>query len=975
MIGSEYNPLVEHFPSLAKYMPDGAGSYAGGTEPAILTVDIDGQPVRLAIMVCLEDVVPSSRPRAGRARSRRAHQPHQRHLVRLRRRAVPARGAGPLPRDRGRRAAGARGQHRPVVDDRSRRRVPRAHRRRRGRRPHHDDGHDHDRPPRPARCTRWPAALTWGAALAAIGWWLGPASSPASAAAAARPDHAARHREPPLRGAGVGAGRAARAAGVAVCAAQGRHPQPRRRSLGAVRAGHPRRHRRRLRDHVPRGLLAAELTADHARAARRSTRPASRWPGLGARRPRGARRSRRWPRRWRTSTATAPTASARAACSSPPSWPIAPGSTRCRGPSGSRPGSRGHGLEPDAVLDPASRAGTARCGTPPGATSPGSPARTRADARAGDGAPPRALSAPPGPPVFVIGLSYMPRVYLDALAYLAEARPVTVLRDVAVRAVLGRRAAAPRRVAAPRSPPTSRSRSALGQPRPRHPGGAGRAVRRRHRRSLRRPRRRARRPTPAPARAGPTTRCCARAPAGGHAPAAAPRAPAPAGVQILACPSPVRELEVVAAEIRARLERDPSLTANQIAVLLAPSAVETYLPQIAPAFARYQLPFHVVDIPALGHGHAAAAMELLLALPLGRFRRPELLGVMTHPAVLARHPGVDPHDWLAWTEALGIVHGADDADHAGTYLAGKDAFHWDQGIKRLALGAFMAGPRAGADLVATLEGRVYRPEEVAADEQASAATFALLARSLIADARWLRGHRAPLDRPGPASSTISPPRTWAARTRPRSASWRGSAPRWRPRRARPRRPRPRLRRGRRGGPPPPRSGSRRPRRAAGPRRPRRAHHAAPPAAVRPHLRGRPRRGRLPVERSPGRPRAARQLRRGDVSARDRDRYAFLELALAAARRAGPVVRRSRAGHRRAAGARVGGPRAGRDAGAVPRRRAHRGAGALTRQGAAAPLRRRRRSAGRARALRRRAAPHPRRRRPGARSSGCHRRGR
>jgi exodeoxyribonuclease V gamma subunit len=206
----------------------------------------------------------------------------------------------------------------------------------------------------------------------------------------------------------------------------------------------------------------------------------------------------------------------------------------------------------------------------------------------------------------------------------------------------------------------------------------------------------------------------------------------------------VRELEVVAAAIRARLERDPALTANQIALLLAPSAVETYLPQIAPAFARYQLPFHVVDMPALGHGHAAVAMELLLALPLGRFRRPELLGVMTHPAVTARHPGVDPHDWMAWTEALGIVHGADDADHAGTYLAGMDTFHWDQGIKRLALGAFMAGPRAGADLVATLEGRAYRPEEVAADEQASAATFALLARSLIADARWLRGHRAPL---------------------------------------------------------------------------------------------------------------------------------------------------------------------------------------------------------------------------------------
>jgi apolipoprotein N-acyltransferase len=59
MVGSEYNPLVEHFPSLATYMPDGAGNYAGGDHPVILTVDIDGAPVRIAMMICLEDVIPS----------------------------------------------------------------------------------------------------------------------------------------------------------------------------------------------------------------------------------------------------------------------------------------------------------------------------------------------------------------------------------------------------------------------------------------------------------------------------------------------------------------------------------------------------------------------------------------------------------------------------------------------------------------------------------------------------------------------------------------------------------------------------------------------------------------------------------------------------------------------------------------------------------------------------------------------------
>lgn len=59
MIGSEYNPLVEQFPSLEKWMPDGAGSFAGGDAPRIMTIELGGVPVRIAVMVCLEDVVPS----------------------------------------------------------------------------------------------------------------------------------------------------------------------------------------------------------------------------------------------------------------------------------------------------------------------------------------------------------------------------------------------------------------------------------------------------------------------------------------------------------------------------------------------------------------------------------------------------------------------------------------------------------------------------------------------------------------------------------------------------------------------------------------------------------------------------------------------------------------------------------------------------------------------------------------------------
>jgi len=64
-------------------------------------------------------------------------------------------------------------------------------------------------------------------------------------------------------------------------------------------------------------------------------------------------------------------------------------------------------------------------------------------------------------------------------------------------------------------------------------------------------------------------------------------------------------------------------------------------------------------------------------------------------------------------------------------------------VRRLALGAFMVGERAqrGAARIASLE---VAPEELRPEQQASAATYALLVRSLCADAAWLATLEAPL---------------------------------------------------------------------------------------------------------------------------------------------------------------------------------------------------------------------------------------
>src|SRR5678809_278195 len=98
--------------------------------------------------------------------------------------------------------------------------------------------------------------------------------------------------------------------------------------------------------------------------------------------------------------------------------------------------------------------------------------------------------------------------------------------------------------------------------------------------------------------------------------------------------------------------------------------------------------------------------------------RRELLRVMTHPAVLAAHPHVDAADWVRWTERLGIVHGADATAFAGTYLEEHPHhFHWDQGVRRLALGAYMVGERANRG-AARIGGASVAPEELRPDQLA-----------------------------------------------------------------------------------------------------------------------------------------------------------------------------------------------------------------------------------------------------------------
>jgi exodeoxyribonuclease V gamma subunit len=223
----------------------------------------------------------------------------------------------------------------------------------------------------------------------------------------------------------------------------------------------------------------------------------------------------------------------------------------------------------------------------------------------------------------------------------------------------------------------------------------------------------------------------------------------------LACPGIQREVEVIANEIWSLIKEDEAKNAagasgdrlrfNDIAIVVANSQEkDVYQTHIRSAFSDlYEIPFNLIDVTAVRESRVVEAVDLLLALPLGGFTRPELLGLLTHPALLACFPDADRDEWQTWCEELSIFHGADHQDHDGQYIE-KDLINWDQGMRRLVLGAFMSGSRSGDERAFPLGGRPYLPQEYPDGSLANAARLVVLVRSLVADARFARQAQLPL---------------------------------------------------------------------------------------------------------------------------------------------------------------------------------------------------------------------------------------
>jgi len=232
----------------------------------------------------------------------------------------------------------------------------------------------------------------------------------------------------------------------------------------------------------------------------------------------------------------------------------------------------------------------------------------------------------------------------------------------------------------------------------------------------------------------------ASAPAGAGEPADAGEPP-DASVVLLPAADPRRELETVAAEIWSLLRADETLTFADVALIVPSAAASAYLPLARTVLDEAsQLPHTIVDLPRPAESRILDAVTRLLDLPLGPLGRPDLLGLAMHPAVARRFPEADPDHWVALCEALEIVRGADGADHAGSYLD-RDRLSWDQGLRRLALGAFLSGRRSGERRAFVLpaeppsQGEPMLAADLPPALEPAARALGIIARELIAYAR------------------------------------------------------------------------------------------------------------------------------------------------------------------------------------------------------------------------------------------------
>jgi len=162
-------------------------------------------------------------------------------------------------------------------------------------------------------------------------------------------------------------------------------------------------------------------------------------------------------------------------------------------------------------------------------------------------------------------------------------------------------------------------------------------------------------------------------------------------IQIHACHSPMREVEVLHDQLLALFEENPNLLPKDVLVMMPD--IETYAPFIEAVFATTpepakQIPFSIADRSLRGESALIDTFFAILELPKGRFSVNQVLAVLESEAVQRRFELSEPDLYLIrhWIDKTGIRWGMDKADRERMNLPAFEENTWRAGLNRLLLG-------------------------------------------------------------------------------------------------------------------------------------------------------------------------------------------------------------------------------------------------------------------------------------------------
>jgi exodeoxyribonuclease V gamma subunit len=162
-------------------------------------------------------------------------------------------------------------------------------------------------------------------------------------------------------------------------------------------------------------------------------------------------------------------------------------------------------------------------------------------------------------------------------------------------------------------------------------------------------------------------------------------------LQVHACHTRMREVEVLHDQLRALLEDDPQLEPRDIAVM-APD-INLYAPYIAAVFGGAQgtprfIPYTVADESSLMASPVADLALRILDLPQSRLTSNDVLDLIALPPLLRRFDlDTESIDRLrSWIDAAGARWGLNAAHRARLGAPAENAFTWRFALDRLLLG-------------------------------------------------------------------------------------------------------------------------------------------------------------------------------------------------------------------------------------------------------------------------------------------------